>query len=416
MSFEEHVGIGYCLYLLPNDDIQSPLLRLMVNARLKPGVSYDHSLFVIHRDALCASESLALVRMMPVMRAEVEEFLESTDEEKDATFRSVQHSLRESDVELRDNPAEVTFVVTAQTEIIGVVVLSRRVTSADDVHWLRVNYQLDDELNYDRHRGRSQAMITSWILNPIYSRYARVVLRDIMRLYYKTLLYFQSSKKSSPPPDMIQELRPVRPRKLIQPRIGEVQEFATRPTPYADGRESPLYFISKRLLTDPKIQVNKRVVVVGGGPSAMPLLEALCFSPKLHMNNLYLIAEQPPKPWIPATDTDNSHDQADYSADITDHGSKGGARTERHPRLSPVCDDAFSTEEVYASGLANRVTLAIGALTDIDRSNKAVVISGDVVLEYDVLVLAPGTQGEPRVKNSPFARGFAMVIQRVLLS
>jgi NADH dehydrogenase FAD-containing subunit len=44
-------------------------------------------------------------------------------------------------------------------------------------------------------------------------------------------------------------------------------------------------------------------------------------------------------------------------------------------------------------GLAHRVTIVKGRLTDIDRDNRAIVISDEIVVEYDLLVLAAGVQG-----------------------
>jgi NADH dehydrogenase FAD-containing subunit len=38
--------------------------------------------------------------------------------------------------------------------------------------------------------------------------------------------------------------------------------------------------------------------------------------------------------------------------------------------------------------------LVQGRLTDIDRKNRAVIVSDEVIVEYDVLVLASGVQGE----------------------
>ena len=49
--------------------------------------------------------------------------------------------------------------------------------------------------------------------------------------------------------------------------------------------------------------------------------------------------------------------------------------------------------DTFALGLAYKSTLVKGHLTDIDRENKSIVVSDEVALEYDLLLIASPTQG-----------------------
>jgi NADH dehydrogenase FAD-containing subunit len=54
----------------------------------------------------------------------------------------------------------------------------------------------------------------------------------------------------------------------------------------------------------------------------------------------------------------------------------------------------MTEQELNALGLPARCTLVQGRLTDIDRKNRAVIVSDEVIVEYDVLVIASGMQGK----------------------
>jgi hypothetical protein len=52
-------------------------------------------------------------------------------------------ALRDATVELADNPAEACFVVTCAQDVVGVLTLSRKLVSPEDIEWVRANYQVD---------------------------------------------------------------------------------------------------------------------------------------------------------------------------------------------------------------------------------------------------------------------------------
>lgn len=147
-----------------------------------------------------------------------------------------------------------------------------------------------------------------------------------------------------------------------------------RPTPAEATVESPLFCLSKAMLSQPRTIITTRVVVVGGNASAYAILETLCFIPKVYLQNIFFVVEQPPK-----------------ALDI--YGNSPSMATEHCGSLSEQDADFPGEGELYALGLAHRVVVIRGRLTDIDRDNRAIVISDELVLEYDVLVVAAATQG-----------------------
>eukprot|EP01037_Dinobryon_pediforme_P018940 gene18940-19279_t len=151
------------------------------------------------------------------------------------------------------------------------------------------------------------------------------------------------------------------------------------------GAEFPLYFISKKNLSHSKLTVTKRVVVVGGSSHSYALLETLCSVSYLNLPNVYLIIEKPPLPLSRVEDGSQ-----------TENAEDGGGSSSEESKLDDEYSGCLSLhdveypfeQELFATGLIHKVNVVTGSLTDIDRENKAVVVSDEMAIEYDVLVLS----------------------------
>merc|ERR1711871_1657408 len=142
----------------------------------------------------------------------------------------------------------------------------------------------------------------------------------------------------------------------------------------------PLYFTTKRLLSDPRIVLPTRIVVIGANRCAYSVLETLCFIPYLHLVNIFFVADGSPPSWkkcAQAGSQMNSHERKPPESGNGNHLVS----------LCPCDEDESFEHEIDSLGLSGRVTLVNGRLTDIDRKNKVVVISDSIPLEYDVMVI-----------------------------
>ena len=374
VAFEEHPDLHYCMLMLPNTATQSALCRFMNYVSLKPGASFDQSLYIIHRDAMLANEFLSVRRYVPSFSEALQEFVQPMGELGDEILDLAKSALKDNAVDLLDNPSEVCFVVTIANDLIGVISLSRKIVTSEDTDFLRANFQVDGFINYERHRSRSQAAITNFALSPIFSKWSKFILREVMRYYGKTLLYYQCQNKSGIPQDLVSNMVPVGPRRRMQLQSGEESEnnYINRPTSHAPGRGDPLYFTMKRLLSDPRVTLPTRIVVVGGDQCSYSILETLCFIPYLHLLNIYYVVDGTPGNW---------------------HGSVCDTPLKRSsPNLFPTDADEPLEHEINALGLRGRVTLVNGRLTDIDRKSKVIIVSDSIPLEYDVLIISAPSQ------------------------
>jgi hypothetical protein len=377
VAFEEYPHLDYCVLLVPNASLPSAALTHgMQCPRVREGVSFDQSLYIIHRQSLLANDYLSVERMGEKTLDLASDLLTNMEEhDKEAVLSFASHSLRDSDVDLMNNPGEVCFVVKLEDEVVGLICLSRKLTTSEDVVHFRNNYMLDDHIVYERHRGRSQAMVVHWVMNPIYSQWSRFVLQEVMRVYHKTVLYYHHlTRDSKPSAEISEEMFPVSTRFGPKPKLAD----AENPTGEGGYQQFyPLFYMQKKKLIDTKATVGKRVVIVGGNSSAFTILEKIALCHEIHVTNIFLIMEHPPQAWLSKQELQGDEVGDNFSGCLS---------------LKDLND--MTEQELNALGLPARCTLVQGRLTDIDRKNRAVIVSDEVIVEYDVLVIASGMQGK----------------------
>lgn len=384
VAFQDHASYDYCMMMVPSTVEPSLLTRSMVSAKTRVGISFDQSLYIVHRDSLRAHEHLRVVRYGPSHADAFRKFVSPSSENSKTNDNDdsqqlldlASSAIRDKDVELKDNPADVTFLaMMGDSEIVGFISLTRRNVTNDDINWLRANYEMETYVSFERHRGRAQASITQWIMIHNFSNWSRFILREIMRFYGKTLLYYQTSNDIVPSTFALDEMIPVKPRRRSQQISGQDLPLTTRPSQENLTIECPLFFIMKSLISQPKLSIKTRVVIIGGSSHSFFLLQALCFTPHLNFSNIFVVMDYPPKPMLPSN----------MNGDI-------GSSTMFSGGLSPFDVDDPSPQELLSLGLSHKVTMIVGRLTDIDRENKAVVVSDDTIVEYDVLVISSPPQ------------------------
>jgi len=71
--------------------------------------------------------------------------------------------------------------------------------------------------------------------------------------------------------------------------LAEISGERGAPPPPPPPR-SPLFFLTRKLISEPKIVNNTRIVVVGASDTALALLELLTAVPYIHFTSLYLLS------------------------------------------------------------------------------------------------------------------------------
>lgn len=376
-AFERQPSLDYCLYMVPCQEGSNMLTHCFNYVSTRAGVSFDQSLYIIHRAYFYALEFIDVQRLSVKVLQDAYSFLQPVKQiPRQDIIDSMQRGIEENDVDLADNPAEVTFTILLNRRIVGLIVFSRRMLSSDDVTWYRGHYHLDETVSLSRHRLKAQYMMTHFLIDTVFSSLNRLLLSDVMRLCRKTVFYHHCDKLDAPPKEVLESFVLLRPRRKPQGALGDTVKRPKHSNLHLLGPDSPLFCIVKHHLSHRKDIVAKRVVIAGGSSHSFAFLETICSVQDVYFPNVYMVLSIPPPPMKDDSESseESKHDE-EYSGCLS---------------LQDV--DFPTTEELWCMGYRHRINILRGHLTDIDRENRAVVLSDELVLEYDYLLISTYSQ------------------------
>lgn len=125
-----------------------------------------------------------------------------------------------------------------------------------------------------------------------------------------------------------------------------------------------LCFITRRLLSEPKIVKNSRIVVIGSSDTGISFIEALLSISYLRFTNIVLISP----------------------------GGLPHHHFEDHIENLKAYSTSYTNEELKRLMLENRVKVINARMIDIDRKSKNIILHDDAMIPYDTLILTMGLQ------------------------
>lgn len=334
----------YCVVTCPPSSKPAAFLDAFITVPPKFGSTFAHTLYLLHRDALKAPAALVVRRYDP----------DAHREGASALVGDVDALSDDAATKMEDNPASCAFVGLMNDQVVAVVDLSRKKASTSTIDWFKANYDIESCVPFERHRARAQAVLNDMVVNPIFGSSSRFILKEAMRLYDKTLLYHEAYTNDAVPLQVLETLVPVPARWRPTPLPNEELLGRKRDDGVEDGRL--LHYFARRLASEPRTEVNERVVVVGLSTCAVGMLRALLLSSKANVKRVTLISE-------PGTQR--------ASSIVVD---------EDYPELF----------ELAALGLGQRLRVVKARAVDVDREAKHVTLPDGARVPYDVLVLAHG--------------------------
>ncbi|CAE7291623.1 CFAP61 [Symbiodinium sp. CCMP2456] len=404
----------YCIITQPHTAPNSPLLNAFSIVPPQPQNTFGHVLFLIHRAALLGPPQVSLLK--PHLLESVKPLLEVFEEEtqKAATIVKVAREScvavdtqrvdiqsylvwfcehRNSDLEVfvaefdeQDAQASTASPFCAlRFEMPGVRVTGPELWNMCYTLFksirimmfqlyglcfrLRCCYHLDDYLLVEHHESgnmnKGHVRLLHWVLNPLFQNYTRRLLQGVLRICGKTALFVQSraclvAQSTVASFCNIEEELPTEEDILEKERQELLRD---------SEQTKALSIVAKKLpdakrLSETKIPVNARIVVVGASDCGLSFLESLLSIPHLLFNSLTLLAP-------------------------------GGLEYHHAHHLPLVAGTAaYSHQELRRIMLELRVRILDSRMVQIDRQQKCCILHDGSMLPYDYLVVATGLQDD----------------------
>ncbi|XP_006860809.1 PREDICTED: uncharacterized protein C20orf26 homolog [Chrysochloris asiatica] len=260
---------------------------------------------------------------------------------------------------------------TFQGHIITIEIEAQR----EDIEYIRSHYNIEDFIYFSHHQREEHGHLHHFAMNPIFRHYTKFFLKEILRLGFKSCLYYpvyphcRTSKLQSPYAHSLTSalhyLVPVRPRRQIVYPLEKLGMNAPSKEVSKDLSSYALNHTNRKLTLEPKIAVNAKIVVVGASNVGISFLETLVFCPHLKFNNLTLIST---------------------------HGLPGKNLLATEQRKFLASDHCFNDRDYALMSLSSWVNVVVGRMTGIDRVAKHVMVSQEEIVLYDHLILCTGQQ------------------------
>ena len=382
-AFDLFQDRDYLILTQPHTAPESTLLQKFTLVSKKPNNTFPHALYILHRDAL-------LDIAMHVRRAVVDDLetindlIAGLDNEK-AIQDDVYNSIVNPDTKMQ------TYISKIASTLTGLFVTSKDV----NLEYYRSHFHIQDSILLNEHDRRGHTRIIHSVVNPIYERSTRFCLKEVLRLSGKACLYFEISNFTVIP-QIFHELINVRtrrfprflkrkldndrsPREKIDASKSDM-DMADRDPYDADESAFALWFTTRRLLSEPKIVKNSRIVVIGASDTGVSFIEALLSVSYLRFTNIVLISPG----GLP------HHHFTDHKTNLKAYST------------------SYTNEELKLLMLENRVKVINARKIDIDRSSKHVILHDGSIVPYDTLVLTMGLQEQTLNNIGNTSPGFAL--------
>ncbi|KAM8774422.1 cilia- and flagella-associated protein 61 [Rhynchonycteris naso] len=356
---------NFCLISLPHLTPEFVLVQNFVKLVPFGNCTLDQDLYVFHRAGLLKTINIRLANFVDTPGVEnlVSTLMLNT---------SILEDLQQYNAARRDpdgTPLKA-FVADVAEQIVGIAILRDEM----DVEYIRSHYNIEDFIYFSHHQREEHGHLYHFALNPIFRHYTKFFLKEILRLGYKSCLYypvypasrngkFQSCYAHSLT-SALHYLVPVRPRRQIVYPLEKLGINAPSKAVSKDVLSYALTHTNRKLSLEPKITVNARIVVVGASTVGISFLETLIFCSHLKFSNLTLIST---------------------------HGLPGKQLLGTEQRKFLASDHCFNDKDHTLMSLCSWVNVVVGRMTAIDRAAKYVVSQEEIVL-YDHLILCTGQQ------------------------
>ncbi|XP_040602371.1 cilia- and flagella-associated protein 61 isoform X4 [Mesocricetus auratus] len=206
----------FCLISVPHLTPEFVLIQNFVKVVPFNNCTLEHDLYVFHRAGLLRSIKIRLANFLDT--AGVENLVSTL-----ILSRKILDDLAQYNEACRDpdGTALQVFVAEVANQIVGIAVIRKEM----DIEYIRSHYNIEDFIYFSHHQQEEHGRLHHFALNPVFRHYTKFFLKEILRLGYKSCLYYpiypqsrESKLQSSYAHSLTSALHylvPVRPRRQI---------------------------------------------------------------------------------------------------------------------------------------------------------------------------------------------------------
>ncbi|XP_048391580.1 cilia- and flagella-associated protein 61 isoform X2 [Stegostoma tigrinum] len=329
----------YCVITVPHLIPEFPLLKDFVRVVPYSKTTLSHELYVTHRKGLLKS---FMVRL-------------ATQNDTAGIQRLVKN-------------------LNLEFNILSILHIYNQSRRDPQIEYIRSHYNIENFIYFDHHQREEHGHLYHFALNPIFHHYTRHFLKEILRITFKTCLYYPVYprlllKKVISPyahslTSALNYLVPVRRRRQVVYPLDQLDINAPSKRITQKKPKYALNHINRKLTLEPKVTVNSRIVVVGASDVGISFLETLVFCPHLRFHNLTLISTS---------------------------GLSGSYSTSIYKKFKPASYN-YNHDDHAQILLQTWVNVVTGKMIGINRASKYVLVTGDTKVPYDHLILCTGLQ------------------------
>ncbi|XP_074065449.1 cilia- and flagella-associated protein 61 isoform X2 [Macrotis lagotis] len=356
----------FCIISVPHLTPEFVLIQNFIRIVPFNNSILDNDLYIFHRAGLLKSINIRLATANDAHS--IENFIRTLKLSQSILEDFTRYNVARRDP---DGTTVQAFVAEVSNQIVGISIIRNEM----DIEYIRSHYNIEDFIYYNHHQREEHGHMYHFVLNPIFQHYRKYFLKEILRLSFKSCLYYaiypQSREGKFQNPyahsltSALHYLVPVRPRRQI---VYPLEELGINAPSKEVSKDQPcyaLYHTNRKLMLEPKVTINARIVVVGASSVGISFLETLIFCPHLKFNNLTLISI---------------------------HGLPGRNLLHTGQRKFLASDHCFNDKDYALMSLCSWVNVVVGKMTGINRAAKHVILSNEKIVPYDHLILCTGQQ------------------------
>lgn len=354
----------FCVITVPHLVPEFPLIQGFVRVTSRAPSTLPQELYVFNRSGL-----LKDFHVRPVCTKDVsgiEQLVKTIDMNENLMKDIHQFNKARRD---EDGTEIKAFVAECQDQIVGVAVIRRE----ENIEYIRSHYNIEDFIYYNHHKREEHGHLHHFALNPVFTHLSKSFIKEILRQGKKTSLYFplypsHMNKEVVEQHSLVtclNDMVPVRARRQIKYPLEQLGINAPSDRVLKEQEPYALNHVNRKLVLEPKVTINARIVVVGASNVGIGFLEQLAYCPHLRFNNLTLISP---------------------------HGLPGELPPDELRDQMLGSDFCYDQDSYARISLRTWINVVYGKMTNIDRKKKLVIVNNGTVVPYDHLIISVGQQ------------------------